>query len=123
MAHFVAHTKAIVALQWDPSGSLLLTADIAGHNFHLFRFVMAITHLGQDNLSNLCYSGSRPTRWARPSPRCTTCTPCTGETRPAPCRTSHSPPTAGTRAVYRNLCCKTIHRFYNRLYNHGEGPY
>ena len=37
MAHFVAHTKAIVALQWDPSGSLLLTADIAGHNFHLFR--------------------------------------------------------------------------------------
>ena len=21
------------------------------------------------------------------------------------------------------LCCKTIHRFHNRLYNHGEGPY
>ena len=20
-------------------------------------------------------------------------------------------------------CCKTIHRFHNRLYNHGEGPY
>ena len=35
VAHFVAHTKAIVALQW--SGSLLLTADKPGHNFHLFR--------------------------------------------------------------------------------------
>jgi len=39
VAHFVAHTKAIVALQWDPSGSLLLTADKPGHNFHLYRVV------------------------------------------------------------------------------------
>ena len=23
----------------------------------------------------------------------------------------------------RNEFCKTIHRFHNRLYNHGEGPY
>ena len=37
VAHFVAHTKAVVALQWDHSGSLLLTADKPGHNFHLFR--------------------------------------------------------------------------------------
>ena len=22
-----------------------------------------------------------------------------------------------------DYCCKTIHRFHNRLYNHGEGPY
>lgn len=39
VAHFVAHNKAIVALQWDPSGSLLLSADKPGHNFHLFRIV------------------------------------------------------------------------------------
>ena len=39
VAHFLAHTKAIVALQWDHSGSLLLTADRPGHNFHLFRVV------------------------------------------------------------------------------------
>ena len=39
VAHFLAHTKAIVALQWDQSGSLLLTADKPGHNFHLFRLV------------------------------------------------------------------------------------
>ena len=28
-----------MALQWDPSGSLLLTADKPGNNFHLFRVV------------------------------------------------------------------------------------
>ena len=39
VAHFVAHNKAVVALQWDHSGSLLLTADKPGHNFHLFRIV------------------------------------------------------------------------------------
>jgi hypothetical protein len=39
VAHFVAHTRAIVGLQWDPSGSLLLTADKPGHNFNLFRVV------------------------------------------------------------------------------------
>ena len=30
IAHFIAHNKAIVALQWDHSGSLLLTADKPG---------------------------------------------------------------------------------------------
>merc|ERR1719232_2157633 len=39
VARFLAHTRAIVALQWDASGSLLLTADKPGHNFHLFRIV------------------------------------------------------------------------------------
>lgn len=39
IAHFIAHNKAIVALQWDQSGSLLLTADKPGNNFHLFRIV------------------------------------------------------------------------------------
>ena len=39
VAHFVAHTKAVVALQWDPSGSLLLTADKPGHVFNVFRVV------------------------------------------------------------------------------------
>jgi len=39
VAHFIAHTKGIVALQWDHSGSLLLTADKPGNSFHLFRIV------------------------------------------------------------------------------------
>jgi hypothetical protein len=38
IAHFVAHaTDPIVAMAFDPSGSLLLTADKQGHDFHVFR--------------------------------------------------------------------------------------
>merc|ERR1719319_1148994 len=39
VAHFVAHSKAVVAMAWDSSGSLLLTADKLGNNFNLFRIV------------------------------------------------------------------------------------
>ena len=24
---------------------------------------------------------------------------------------------------YKEQCCVVLHRFHNRLYNHGEGPY
>lgn len=37
IAHFVAHHEAIVALQFDFSGALLVTADKKGHDFNLFR--------------------------------------------------------------------------------------
>ncbi|XP_058816172.1 breast carcinoma-amplified sequence 3 homolog isoform X2 [Topomyia yanbarensis] len=37
IAHFVAHSEAIVAMQFDASGMLLLTADKRGHDFHIFR--------------------------------------------------------------------------------------
>jgi len=39
VAHFIAHNKAIVAMSFDPSGSLLLTADQPGHSFHVYRVV------------------------------------------------------------------------------------
>lgn len=37
LAHFNAHCEPIVALSFDPSGMLLLTADKRGHRFHVFR--------------------------------------------------------------------------------------
>lgn len=37
VAHFVAHSEAIIALRFDPSGMLLVTADRRGHDFHVFR--------------------------------------------------------------------------------------
>ncbi|KAJ0179162.1 hypothetical protein K1T71_004874 [Dendrolimus kikuchii] len=37
VAHFVAHSEAIIALKFDASGMLLITADRRGHDFHVFR--------------------------------------------------------------------------------------
>nr|XP_033323957.1 uncharacterized protein LOC117219144 isoform X1 [Megalopta genalis]XP_033323966.1 uncharacterized protein LOC117219144 isoform X1 [Megalopta genalis] len=37
IAHFTAHSDAIVAMTFDLSGALLLTADKRGHDFHVFR--------------------------------------------------------------------------------------
>ncbi|XP_017851692.1 breast carcinoma-amplified sequence 3 homolog [Drosophila busckii] len=37
IAHFVAHSEALVAMEFDASGMLLLTADRRGHDFHVFR--------------------------------------------------------------------------------------
>lgn len=37
VAHFPAHAgQPLSAMSFDPSGSLLLTADVLGHNFHVF---------------------------------------------------------------------------------------
>ncbi|GBP48283.1 Breast carcinoma-amplified sequence 3 homolog [Eumeta japonica] len=37
VAHFVAHSDAIIAMKFDASGMLLVTADRRGHDFHVFR--------------------------------------------------------------------------------------
>ncbi|XP_014256205.1 titin homolog isoform X2 [Cimex lectularius] len=37
IAHFVAHVGPIVAMKFDSSGLLLITADKHGHRFHVFR--------------------------------------------------------------------------------------
>lgn len=37
VAHFLAHTEAVSAMSFDPSGMLLLTADRRGHDFNIFR--------------------------------------------------------------------------------------
>ena len=39
----------------------------------------------------------------------------------APAAGSHTP--CYHQHLHHGQCCKTIHRFHNRLYNHGEGPY
>lgn len=42
IAHFVAHATGhpIAAMAFDPSGTLLLTADCLGHSFHMFRLMV-----------------------------------------------------------------------------------
>lgn len=37
IAHFTAHSDAIVAMTFDLTGALLMTADRRGHDFHVFR--------------------------------------------------------------------------------------
>ncbi|XP_046626843.1 uncharacterized protein LOC124308282 isoform X1 [Neodiprion virginianus] len=37
LAHFTAHSDAIVAMTFDLTGALLMTADRRGHDFHIFR--------------------------------------------------------------------------------------
>ncbi|XP_061775314.1 breast carcinoma-amplified sequence 3 [Nerophis ophidion] len=41
VAHFPAHDKPISCMQFSPSGMLLVTADILGHDFHVFQ---VLTH-------------------------------------------------------------------------------
>ena len=48
IAHFVAHNKAVVAMEFDTNGTLLLTADSVGNYFNLFK-IMA-------HPSGSCYS-------------------------------------------------------------------
>ncbi|XP_018572462.1 breast carcinoma-amplified sequence 3 homolog isoform X2 [Anoplophora glabripennis] len=77
VAHFTAHTEAIVCLQFDPSGMLLLTADKRGHDFHLFRIqphpggpaLAAVHHLyvlhrgdTSARVQDMCFSPD--SRWA-----------------------------------------------------------
>jgi WD40 repeat protein len=37
IAHFLAHTEAVYAMSFDPSGMLLVTSDKRGHDFNVFR--------------------------------------------------------------------------------------
>ncbi|XP_044579572.1 uncharacterized protein LOC123261814 isoform X1 [Cotesia glomerata] len=37
VAHFTAHSDAIVAMTFDLTGAILMTADRRGHDFHVFR--------------------------------------------------------------------------------------
>ncbi|XP_065366465.1 uncharacterized protein LOC135959270 [Calliphora vicina] len=37
IAHFIAHSEALVAMEFDNSGMVLVTADRRGHDFHVFR--------------------------------------------------------------------------------------
>lgn len=37
VAHWRAHTAPLLALAWDASGTLLVTASVHGHNIHVFQ--------------------------------------------------------------------------------------
>lgn len=41
VAHFRAHTSPLLMLEFDPSGTLLVTASIHGHNINVFQICPA----------------------------------------------------------------------------------
>ncbi|KAF6198729.1 hypothetical protein GE061_006751 [Apolygus lucorum] len=76
VAHFVAHVGPIVAMSFDASGMLLVTADKHGHRFHVFRIhphpvasqLAAVHHLyvlhrGETTARVLDITVSRDSRW------------------------------------------------------------
>ena len=40
VAHFRAHNSPLLCLQFDPSGTLLVTASLHGHNVHIFHICL-----------------------------------------------------------------------------------
>ncbi|KAI4487707.1 hypothetical protein M0802_011897 [Mischocyttarus mexicanus] len=77
IAHFTAHTDAIVAMTFDPTGALLMTADKRGHDFHIFRIQphpggpalaavhhLYILHRGDTTAKVQDMTFSADTRWA-----------------------------------------------------------
>lgn len=77
VAHFTAHNDAIVAMTFDLTGSLLMTADKRGHDFHIFRIqphpggpsLAAVHHLyvlhrGDTTAKVQDMTFSSDTRWA-----------------------------------------------------------
>ncbi|XP_049581677.1 BCAS3 microtubule associated cell migration factor isoform X2 [Syngnathus scovelli] len=76
VAHFPAHDKPISWMQFNPSGTLLLTADILGHDFHIFQILThpwvssqsAVRHLytlhrgeTEAKVQDMCFS--QDSRW------------------------------------------------------------
>ncbi|XP_071863499.1 uncharacterized protein isoform X2 [Bombus fervidus] len=77
VAHFTAHSDAIVAMTFDLSGALLMTADKRGHDFHVFRIQphpggptlaavhhLYILHRGDTTAKVQDMAFSSDTRWA-----------------------------------------------------------
>ncbi|XP_066589843.1 uncharacterized protein [Prorops nasuta] len=77
IAHFTAHSDAIVAMTFDLTGALLMTADKRGHDFHVFRIQphpggptlaavhhLYILHRGDTTARVQDMTFSSDTRWA-----------------------------------------------------------
>ena len=89
IAHFPAHaTEPVAAIKFDPSGTMVLTNDTLGHNFHVFRLMAhpwscslgAVHHLYTlhrgDTTAKVGHVTPGAVRWEP----YTTCTPCIGAT-------------------------------------------
>lgn len=54
VAHFRAHTAPLLVLQWDASGTLLVTASVHGHNVNVFQ-VSTCRCICVDSLTSVIY--------------------------------------------------------------------
>lgn len=55
IVQFMAHKSPISALSFDPSGTLLATASIHGHNVNVFRVIPSLhASSGESNANGIC---------------------------------------------------------------------
>ena len=57
VAHFRAHTAPLLVLQWDASGTLLVTASVHGHNVNVFQVSISFPCCSK------AWTGRKQTSW------------------------------------------------------------
>ena len=58
VAHFRAHTAPLLVLQWDASGTLLVTASVHGHNVNVFQVSLSFLCCAKGQMGYKCFCSS-----------------------------------------------------------------